>query len=207
MIGWLIVDAGMAPYWYWHIMSFSGIMGEIVLVAGILTWVLPILVWVIYLFLQLAGKTPAFPFGIKRLRIATIFISWIDLIILTWIVSITGGITGSMYLPVFLAIPACLLVLKTERWDSLQVIVLLIATGFCFWFLSSLDGHAISAHANQYGQCTHPYYLWFLGFRGSDHPREFMWSSLFVNLFCILAPLVQSGILFLREENNGGASQ
>jgi hypothetical protein len=203
IIGWIILVAGLAPY-FRKINIIDSPLMLIGSVYGVVWLLIPLVAMIMSNVRRRSGRPPKFLPSLKTFRIIAVIFTWIDLLLLCWTILLTGGLTGSMYIPVFLAIPACLFLLNQELdpWEIKNLIFLLILIGVSYWMVSLLDSHIINQHKNAYLDCHDlPFYDWYMLFRASDDPRLFMWSKRWVNTLCILAPFFQCMILFLQRNN------
>jgi hypothetical protein len=109
-----------------------------------------------------------------------------DLALLTYLVHITGGISGSAFAGVYLAIPGIALILIDDLLD-VRVVVFLILAAIVGVFLSYL-------------MSSIPFIE---GFKASESERAFNISLGLVTFEAMLIPLVQILILWNQLEDTG----
>src|SRR6266404_6613261 len=196
--GSLIIGSGMFCYWFglkgatvpsdikWRTLSVTGL---VFLMAFV-----PLLVslGLMNILRALARKPPPGDRVLlaDRLRVVRSMVwsyCFVDLFLLTYLVHITGGISGSMFSGVYLVIPAIALILIDDLFD-VKIAVFLILLAVVGIFLAYLMSSV-------------PYIE---NFKAVDSPRAFDVSLASVTIEGMLIPLVQIAILWLQLEGETG---
>src|SRR5947209_5306689 len=99
IIGWGILVAGLAPYFRKVDFTDSPLMW-IGVGYGVVWLLAPLIGLIGSLIKRQSGLPPQFPCSLDCLRIIAVVSAWVDLLLLCWTVLLTGGLTGSMYIPV-----------------------------------------------------------------------------------------------------------
>lgn len=191
--GALIIFSGMSCYWFrlkggavngnitWRTGSLTGLM--------LVTAALPLILSVDWRALrkQLARRkaNPRETFADRSSAVRTLvwFYCFADLFLLTYLVHITGGISGSMFAGVYLAIPAIALLLIDDLLD-VKIVLFLI--------MGATVGIILS-----YLMSSLPYLE---GFKASQYEKAFDISLGLVTTEAMLIPLGQIAILWSQLE-------
>jgi hypothetical protein len=137
-IGFLIVILGMIPYWFgagrakvpntisWRVAGICLVL--------LLSIIVPMKNSAEAILYELAGSKAVAPASLADNPVVVRKLLWaylyLDLILLTYLVHITGGITGSMYGGIYLMLPSVSLLLRLHQEDILRAKWLALACSF-----------------------------------------------------------------------------
>jgi len=193
--GFLIVISGMFFYWFglgganvprditWRVATLALVM--------LLSALIPSVWNQRRMIIQgLAGKKhePVEPWADnpRVVRILVWAYCYADILLLTYLVHVTGGLSGSMYAGVYLMIPAMALILIHNTGD-VKIALWLIATAIAGIFLSYLMSR------NQW-----------IEFRAAQYDRAFDLSLAIVTGQAIGIPILQVAVLWYQLEGTEG---
>lgn len=190
-LGSLIIVGGMIPYWrgVGGAEVKEGITPRVITLSIVVavTGLAPMLINVLPGVIRgLGGRTSESGESIadkaKWVRVLLWVYIYLDAALLTYLVHITGGISGSMYTGVYLMLPSVPILFKIEQDDihKTRWFILACMFGVIFSYWMSLTHH--------------------VEFSASKHEQAFDLSLLIVTFSAFLIPLIEIVILHVKGE-------